>query len=131
VNERPRLARGREEVRAAHALLEAGFPSQAVSHAFTAAFQAAAAAVAAVGETPATRTGVLVAFGRRVVREGGLDHEAGRVVRKLFEDRGDVDDALAEAPPEEAQAAIAAAERVLDATADWIEQAAAAQGASS
>jgi uncharacterized protein (UPF0332 family) len=117
----PPLARGQEEIRAARALLEAGFPSQAVSHAFMAGFHAATAALQTVGETPTTRTGVLSAFGRRVVREGGLDHEAGRALRKLFEDRNDVDLALAEAPPEEARAAIESAEALLYATPRWIE----------
>jgi uncharacterized protein (UPF0332 family) len=116
------LARAREEVRAAHALLDAGFPSQAVSHAFTAGFQAATAALQAIGETPATPTGVLSSFGRRVVGDGGLDHEVGRSLRKLFEDRSDVDHALAEAPPREAREAIASAERLVDATARWIER---------
>ena len=115
------LARAREEVRAANALLDAGFPSQAVSHAYMSGFQAASAALAALGEIPATPTGVLSAFARRVVNEGGLDHEAGRILRKLYEDRNDVDRALADAPPEEARAAIASAERLLEATAAWIE----------
>ena len=118
----PPLIRSREELDAAHALLDAGFPSQAVSHAFMAAFQAATAALQTVGEAPATRTGVLSAFGRRVVRDGGLDHEAGRILRKLFEDRNDVDHALADAPPEEARAAIANAELMLEATARWMER---------
>jgi uncharacterized protein (UPF0332 family) len=121
MNERPPLARGRQEVRAARALLTAGYPSQAVSHAFMAAFQAATAALQAVGETPATRAGVISAFGRRVVREGGLDYETGRILRKLFEDRNDVDHALAHAPPEEARAAIANAERLLEVTSRWIQ----------
>jgi uncharacterized protein (UPF0332 family) len=120
------LARAREEVRAARALLDAGFPSQAVSHAFTAGFQAATAALQAIGETPATPTGVLSAFGRRVVGDGGLDHEVGRSLRKLFEDRSDVDHALTEAPPGEAREAIASAERLVDATARWIERRSAA-----
>lgn len=124
MSEGPALARGREELRAARALLDAGFPSQAVTHAFMAGFQAATEALHVIGETPATRTGVLSAFARRVVGEGGLDHEAGRVLRKLFEDRGDVDNALVPAPPEEARAAVASAERLLEATAEWMERAA-------
>lgn len=116
------LQRAREEVRAANALVEAGFPSQAVSHAFMAGFQAATAALQELGETPATRTGVVSAFGRRVVREGGLDHEVGRILRKLLEDRNDVDHALAHARAQEARAAIADAERLLGATAHWLER---------
>ena len=87
------LRRGREELRAAHVLLDAGLPSQALSR----------------------------AFGRRVVRDGGLDHEVGRGLRRLFDDRDYVDYRLGEAPPEEARAAIGDAERLLDATAKWID----------
>ena len=116
------LQRAREEVGAAHALVEAGFPSQAVSHAFMAGFQAATAALQELGETPATRTGVVSAFGRRVVREGGLDHKVGRILRKLLEDRNDVDHALAHARAHEAREAIADAERLLEVTAHWLER---------
>lgn len=115
------LGRGREELHAAHVLLEAGFPSQALSRAYLAAFHAASAALATVGEKPLTRTGVISAFGRRVVREGGLDHEVGRGLRRLFDDRDYVDYRLGEAPAEEARSALADAERLLDATAQWID----------
>jgi uncharacterized protein len=115
------LGRGREELRAAHVLLDAGFPSQALSRAYLAAFHAASAALATVGEKPLTRTGVISAFGRRVVREGGLDHEVGRGLRRLFDDRDYVDYRLGKAPAEEARAAIGDAERLLDATARWID----------
>lgn len=92
------LERGREEVRAARALLEAGFPSQAVSHAFMAGFQAATAALYTIGEAPATRTGALSSFSRHVVGDDGVDHEDGRILRKLFEDRSYVDHLWARLP---------------------------------
>ena len=124
-----RLRRGREELRASRALLEAGFPSQALSRVYLAGFHAAWAALRALGETPHTRTGVVSAFGRRVVVEGGLDHEVGRGLRRLLDDRDYIDDALGEAPPEETRSAIADAERLLEATANWIEgRSVAAQG---
>jgi uncharacterized protein (UPF0332 family) len=115
------LERGREEVRAAEVLLEAGFPSQAVARAYTGAFQAAQAALFAIGEAPATPAGVLSAFTRHVVDESDLDHDHARALRKLFEDQYDVDLGLANAPEPEARAAIAAARGVVDATARWIE----------
>jgi|Tabmets5t2r1_1033131.scaffolds.fasta_scaffold86629_2 uncharacterized protein (UPF0332 family) len=123
------LARSREEVRAARALLDAGFPSQAVSHAFWAAYQAATAALHAIGEAPATRAGVLSAFSREVVGDGGLEHDIGRSLRKLFEDRNYIDHALGQAPEGEAQTAIASADRLVDATARWIEARSAAGSA--
>lgn len=114
------LSRGREELRAARTLLEAGFPSQAVSRAYMAGFHAATAALLAVGDMPPTHTGVVSAFGRRIVTEGGLDHEAGRVLRRLFEDRNDVDYALAEAPGSTAQHSIEGAEQLIYATERWL-----------
>jgi uncharacterized protein (UPF0332 family) len=116
------VERGRQELRAARTLLEAGFPSQAVSRAYFAGFHVAAAALVALGEAPATRPGVVSAFGRRLVAEGGLDHEVGRILRKLYEDHQDVDYGLADAPVEEARTAIDEAERLVDATARWIER---------
>lgn len=116
------LERGREELRAAEALLDAGFPTQAVARAYVAGYHAASAALAALGEAPATQTGVLSAFARWVVGEEELDHETGRILRRLFEDRNDVDYALAAAPPAVARSALDDAGRLLDATARWIER---------
>jgi uncharacterized protein (UPF0332 family) len=115
------LGRGREELRAAETLLDAGFPAQAVSHAYLASFHAASAALSVLGECPATSSGVISAFGRRVVGEDGVDHETGRVLRRLYEDLNDVNHGLADAPPEEARGAVADAGRLVEATAAWIE----------
>jgi uncharacterized protein (UPF0332 family) len=81
----------------------------------------ATAALAALGHTPSTRTGTLSAFGRQVVVEGGLDHDVGRILRRLFDHRNDVDYGLADAPVQEARAAVDDAERLLEATARWLE----------
>ena len=102
-------------------LLDAGLPSQAVSRAYLAAFHAACAALAAVGERPVTRSGVVSAFGRWVVREGGLDHEVGRGLRRLFDDREYVDYRLGVASDGAAASAIDDAGRLLEATAEWID----------
>jgi uncharacterized protein (UPF0332 family) len=116
------LERGRQELKAAEALLEAGFPAQAVTHAYRAGLHAAAAALAVLGEVPATSSGVISAFGRHVVGENGVDHETARVLRRLYEDQKDIDDGLVEAPLEEARGAVADASRFVEATAMWIEQ---------
>jgi uncharacterized protein (UPF0332 family) len=107
------LERGREEVRAAQVLLDAGLPSQALSRACAAAVNAARAALMAVGETPSTSAGVVAAFSRHVIGDDRHDPEDARALRKLFEDRNDVDHALAEAPASEAREAIQAAQRVV------------------
>jgi uncharacterized protein (UPF0332 family) len=114
------LGRGRQELKAAEVLLEAGFPAQAVSHAYLAGFHAASAALALLGEVPATSSGVISAFGRHVVGENGIDHETARVLRRLYEDRNDVEKGLVEAPLEEARGAVADASRFVEATASWI-----------
>jgi uncharacterized protein (UPF0332 family) len=112
----------REDVRAAQKLLESGFPSQAVSLAYSAGFQVAVAALAVLGEMPSTDAGVVSAFGRRVVRDGGVDHEFGRTLRQLYEDNNDVERALLRAPKEEAQRAIEGAERLVEAGARFVEE---------
>ena len=116
------LERGRQEIGAARALLQAGFPSQAVSRAYMAGLHAAQAALLELGEVPHTRTGVVSAFGRRVVREDGLEHEAGRRLRRLRENRDDVDYGLATAPDSAALAAIDDAELLVAATEDWMKR---------
>jgi uncharacterized protein (UPF0332 family) len=114
------LGRGRQELRAAEALLEAGFPAQAVAHAYLAGHHAASAALSMLGECPATSSGVISAYCRRVIGENGVDHETGRVLRRLYEDRNEVEHALADAPPEEARGAVEDAGRFVEATAVWI-----------
>jgi uncharacterized protein (UPF0332 family) len=112
--------RSREELRAARVLLDAGLPAQALSRAYFAAYHAAGEALLVLGEIPSSPVDTIASFARRV--GGGLDDGAARSLRKLFEDRNDVDYALAAVPPEEAEKAIASAERLVDATARWIEE---------
>jgi uncharacterized protein (UPF0332 family) len=114
------LGRGRQELQAAEVLLDAGFPAQAVSHAYLAGFHAASAALSVLGECPATSAGVISAFGRHVVGQDGVDHETGRVLRRLYEDRNEVEHGLVDAPPEKARGAVADAGRFVEATATWI-----------
>ena len=116
------LDRGREELLAAQALLDAGFPSQAVSRASTGAINAATAALLALGETPLTEAGVVAAFARRMVLDDRLDPDHARALRKLFEDGKDVDRALAEAPREEAEDSIASARVVVAAAARIVDE---------
>jgi uncharacterized protein (UPF0332 family) len=107
------LARAEEELGAARALRDAGFPAQAVGCAARAALQSARAALLAAGEAPATDAGVVGAFTRRLVVAGALDPEHGALLRRLLEDRDDVDRVLATAPASVADAAIADAARLV------------------
>lgn len=116
--------RSRDELRAARTLLEADLPDQAVSRAYFAALHAASAALLVLGDPQTSEVGIVTAFARRVP-EVGFDPEAGRMLRKLFEDRTDVDHALANAPAEEAERAIGDADRLVRSIAAWIEDRAA------
>jgi uncharacterized protein (UPF0332 family) len=114
--------RAREDLRAARSLLEAGFPSQAVSLAYSAGLQVAVAALAVLDERPSTDAGIVSAFSRRVVGDGGVNHEYGRTLRQLYEDRMDVQHALLRAPKDEAARAIDGAERLVEAGAQWVSE---------
>jgi uncharacterized protein (UPF0332 family) len=114
------LDRAQTELRTARALIRDGFASQAVSHAYVASFHAASAALLELGEVPATSAGVVAAFDRKVVGPDGIAHNLGRVLRRLFEQHYEVDEALVEVPPEEAELALAESERLVTAIGRWI-----------
>jgi uncharacterized protein (UPF0332 family) len=115
----------RREVGAARALIDAGFPEKAVRSAYYAVYHAAVAALLALGEARSKHSGVLSAFGRLVIKEGGFDREVGAVRVRLFERRRDVDYDLVQQSAEEAAAETDDAERFVDAVERWIEDRAA------
>jgi len=115
------LARSRQELEAARLLAESGFGAQAISRAYFAAFFAAEAALLLLGETRSKHSGVISAFGRRVVREGGLEESTGRSLRSLFERRNEADYGSPSVTAEEAEAALADAEQFVDAVASWLD----------
>ena len=112
--------RSRRELAAARLLASEGFPAQAVSRAYFAAFFAAEEALLALGETRSKHAGVLSAFGRLVVKRGGFDEPTGRLLRSLFERRNRADYVPVEVPPAEAELAIGDAERFVDAVHAWL-----------
>jgi uncharacterized protein (UPF0332 family) len=71
------LARSRTELDASRVLASAGFIDQAISRAYYGAFYAAEAALTSLGETRSKHSGVVAAFGRLVVQEGGFDEKLG------------------------------------------------------
>jgi uncharacterized protein (UPF0332 family) len=113
------LTRSRRELEAATLLVEGGFGEQAVSRAYYAAFYAAEQALGSLGETRSKHAGVIAAFGRRVVREGGVGEETGRLLRSLFEQRNNVDDGEAVVSREDAELAVRASQRFVDAVESW------------
>jgi uncharacterized protein (UPF0332 family) len=114
------LTRSRRELAAARFLAQGGFATQAVSRAYYAAFYAAEAALFVLGETRSKHSGVLAAFERQVVREGGVDPAAGRLLRSLFRRRNEADYGSVQASQEQAEAAVGDAERVVDAVESWL-----------
>jgi uncharacterized protein (UPF0332 family) len=114
------LERSREEIEAARLLAGGGFSSQAASRAYYAAFYAAEEALLTMGESRSTHAGVISGFGQAVVREGGLDADCGRILRRLFEGRGRADYDAEPVEPEQAEEAIADAERFVAAVEKWL-----------
>jgi uncharacterized protein (UPF0332 family) len=114
------LARSRQEIDAARLLVKSEFGSQAISRAYYAAFYAAEQALASLGESRSKHSGTIAAFGRLVVREGGLKEEMGQILRSLFEQRNDVDYGEAVASREDAELAIRDAERFVEAVESWL-----------
>lgn len=119
--DRRELERARREIAAARALIDLGFLEKTVSSAYYAVFHAAEAALLALGEARSKHSGVLSAFGQLVVHQGGFDRELGRVLRRLFERRNDVDYGLEVPSLEEATRALDGAERFVDAVERWID----------
>jgi hypothetical protein len=122
VSDRTGLERCWEELAAARLLAGKGFEAQAVSRAYFAAFFAAEAALMALGETRSKHAGVVSAFVHLLIRGGQLDEEIGRLLRSLFERRNEADYSPVDVPPEEADAAIRDAERVVNAVQTWLAQ---------
>jgi hypothetical protein len=114
------LTRSRREIEAARLLVEGDFGAQAVSRAYYAAFYAAEQALGSLGESRSKHSGVIAAFGRLVVRDGGLEEEIGRILRSLFEQRTDVDYGEAVASRADAELAMRDAQRFVDAVEAWL-----------
>lgn len=115
------LARSEEELAAARTLAREDFAAQAMSRAYFAAFYAAEAALLSLGAARSKHSGVVSAFARLVVKEGGLDPESGRLLRSLFERRNYADYGGGPVPASEAEAAIADARSFVRAVRDWLQ----------
>jgi uncharacterized protein (UPF0332 family) len=116
------LARARTEIDAARTLSSAGFEAQSISRAYYAAFYAGEAALLTLGEIRAKHSGVLAAFGRLVVKDGGLDPDVGGVLRRLFEMRNAADYSWLDAPESTSGDPVAEAQGFVDGVEAWIEK---------
>lgn len=114
------VARARDELFAAHLLGTTGFAAQTVALAFRAALAAAEAALLELGRAPGPEpAAVVTAFVRHVVRERGLDAEAGRLLRSLH-NRAEVAHADGTVPTAEGPNAIKDATAVVDTVEAWL-----------
>lgn len=116
------MARARQELAAAELLAANGFGAQAVSRAYYAAFYAAETALLRLGEARAKHSGVVSAFARLLVRDRGVDEEAGRQLRSLFERRTQADYEVGRVPIEEAHRAVTDAAIVVETIEGWLDQ---------
>ena len=114
------LERSCQELAAARLLLDNGFAAQAVSRAYYAAFYAAEEALLRVGEVRSKHAGVIAAVGRLLVVERGLDPDAGRLLRSLFERRSRADYEGTAVPREEGERAVSDAEFVVGTIDTWL-----------
>lgn len=114
------LQRARRELAAARHLVDGGFTAQAVSRAYYAAFYAAEACLAAIGETRSKHAGVIAAIVEHVVRPGGFDPEIARLLRRLFDERNEADYAAPEVSVAVADEAVADAARFVGEAERWL-----------
>jgi uncharacterized protein (UPF0332 family) len=114
------LHRSHEELAAAELLAKEGFTAQAVSRAYYAAFYAAEAALAALGESRSRHAAVVAAFGALIVKSEGVDPRVGRALHSLFEMRVDADYDQDPVPEDEARAALDAARLCVNAVEAWL-----------
>ncbi|MGH8924126.1 MAG: HEPN domain-containing protein [Acidimicrobiia bacterium] len=116
------IARSRDEIASAKVLNKGGFPAQAVSRCYYAAFFAAEAALLSIGESRSRHAGVISAFGILVVQGEGVDEQAGRLLRSLYDRRSHAEYDFGPVPLEEAAQAIEDAETVVSVIGDWLER---------
>ncbi len=115
------ITRAREELFAAHLLATTGFAAQTVSCAFRAALAAAEAALIELDRPPEPEpAAVVAAFVRHVVRDRGLDADAGSLLRSLH-NRAELAHADGSVPVTEGPVAITDATTVVDVVDAWLQ----------
>jgi uncharacterized protein (UPF0332 family) len=110
------IALSHEELDAARNLVDSGFSRQAISRAYYAAFYAARAALEAAGEpSPKTHSGMRSRFSDLARSTPSIGPEIGRALSQLGTDRAEADYDEPNITIDEANHAIAKAQRVVDA----------------
>lgn len=114
------VARARQELEVARSLVSSGFHAQAVSRAYYGAFYAAEAALLSRGETRSKHSGVVAGFIQIVVGDAGLDPDAGRLLRSLFDRRNHADYTTETVSADEARRALADSTWVVGLVTTWL-----------
>jgi uncharacterized protein (UPF0332 family) len=86
-----RLRRSKEELQAAHQLLESGFFRIAASRAYYAAYLVTTAALYIDDIVRAKHSGVQSAFGESLIKTGTIEEEYGRIYTRLRKSREESD----------------------------------------
>ena len=81
------IAKAEEKLAAAQRDMDAGFPGEAASHAYYAAFHAATAALATRGLSFSSHRETIGAFNREFVKQGCLPPDTTQQIRMLFQHR--------------------------------------------
>jgi uncharacterized protein (UPF0332 family) len=117
------LGKARASLEAARVLLESGFPANAVTGAYYAAFHASRAALTTAGLRARTHRGVHVLINERLVREGRLPADFARWLALLSDARtsADYDDGVT-ITPAQAREAIDLADRMVAAANGYVSQ---------
>lgn len=109
---RAAFARARDKLAVAKHVLAAGYPADAVSPAYYAAYHAAEAALLVEGDEPRTHEGLKSLFGLRFVKTGRLPEELASILRELKDERQNGDYSIFPAiTVAEAERAVASAGR--------------------
>jgi uncharacterized protein (UPF0332 family) len=116
------VERARQEIDVATTLQRAGYLEQAASRAYYAAFYAAGAALLVLGETRSKHSGVISAFGRLAVKDGGFDPRLAAHLRVLYELRNSADYDWLDRPTGSADDPVSLAIPFVDAVAAWISE---------
>ena len=114
------MDRARRSLRSARNILDDGDHDFAMSRAYYAMFYAATAALLSQGIKRAKHSGVIAAFGQRLVKPGKFTVEHQRVLQAAFRDRSAGDYAGVFPSREEVERRLEEAESFVQAVADFL-----------
>ncbi len=115
------IEHARETLDASKLNLDGGFYVSSINRSYYAAFYAANALLATLGESRSKHSGVMSVFRQRFIKTGELSLEAGENYRDLLESRQSSDyDLYTKVEPETAQQLFEKARSFLDEVEQWL-----------